>query len=204
MRTETIIPPQQEGNQLDTEYSITAPSPKQARKFFTVARNRLLNINGWSTYAGPLSAEFILTDKRGKEVNRQAGVGDYFKINIPGPGPAAGDGYDWVKVESMEDFPDPSSETEILSMTVRPASNPMHADKDTAHFFKDEATSTFMIERNDNTITASVHGRNEIPNASAHEATDRIRNSVVAVGAFSGFSKVQWNNLVKGLLDNIR
>ena len=59
-------------------------------------KDRLQNVNQWKEYAGNISADFRLVDKAGREVQRQAKKGDYFKIDIPGPGSQSGDGYDWV------------------------------------------------------------------------------------------------------------
>jgi len=198
----SIIPDQREGNHLDTSASTTASSRKQAMKLFDQARKRLLTINNWNLYAGMVSANFQLTDREGKEINRPASSHDYFRINIPGPGSITGDGYDWVKVESVKTISDAGPDMEIISMTVRPAPNPLHHDTTIAHFFDDAATSTFMIQREGMTVTVSIHGRNEVPNASVDVLADRIRNSVVALGAFLGFSKIQWDALAKGLLDD--
>lgn len=198
----SIIPAQHEGNQLDTAASTTLSSREEALKLFHVARKRLLSVNNWNTYAGVLSADFKLTDHLGKETDRLASSQDYFKINIPGPGSVTGEGYDWVNVESVKDISDVNSDTEITSMTVRPAPNPLHHDTNIAHFFDHEATSTFMIKREGLTVTASIHGRNEVPNTSVEIAADRVRNSAVALGAVLGFSKMQWNALAKGLLDD--
>ena len=70
-----------------------------------------------------------------------------------------------------------------------------------AHFLSDDATSTFIISRKNNTITASVHGRNEKPNTEAAGLLDKIRNAIVGTTAVAGISKIQWKLLVKGLLD---
>ncbi len=53
--------------------------------------------------SGKATADFELRDSHGKEEHRLARVNDYFKIDIPGPRSAAGDGYDWVKVEAIEE-----------------------------------------------------------------------------------------------------
>ena len=86
-----------------------------------------------------------------------------------------------------------------LTQKVKPASNPTNADSETAHFFKDEASSTFLVKRDFKTIAAEVHGRNEKPNTDA-SIKDSIRNVLVALGAMLGFSTVQWKSLVKGLV----
>lgn len=200
MKIRPTIPRQTKGGHSDTSHAVTASTHEEANELFIKAAHRLLDVNHWNQLAGFLSAVFILTDKGGSEVKRLAEAGDYFKIDIPGPGLESGEGFDWVEIEKVEDLPDPLSESESLAITVSPAPNPKQAGSDAAHFFSDEASSTFMVERNGNTVTASVHGRNEIPNTEIEDNKDKIRNAIVALGAITGLSKVQWKNLVTGLL----
>jgi hypothetical protein len=148
-----------------------------------------------------LSATFQLTDKQGKELSRQAQPGDLFKIDIPGPGPVAGKGYDWVQVEKLIDKRNASPEEESLAIRVRPSPSPLTESSDTAHFFDESATSSFIVHRKNNTVTAGVHGRNEVPNTDVEKKRDIIRNAAVGAGAMTLFSGPQWEGLVKGLLD---
>jgi hypothetical protein len=197
-----IVPKQKEGIKSDTGHSVTCLSEKEAAEKFQSSANRLLNINEWHHFAGRLTADFRLTDRNGKPVNRLAGLGDYFRINIPGPGSATGKGYDWVKIETIDDHRDPTGAKEEVSFRVRPAANPTTIEKDTAHFFSNRATSTFSVTRNKKTITAAVRGRNESPNIRSNRSVDKLRNAVVATGAISGLAKLQWKKLVKGILGN--
>ena len=57
------------------------------------------------------------------------------------------------------------------------------------------------VKLEDDLISAEVHGRNEKPNTSAENLPDKIRNAVVGIGAVAGFAKIQWQKLVKGLLN---
>src|SRR6185436_10561174 len=118
--------------------------------------------------------------------------------------PDAGQGYDWVKIESIDDHRDPSGPIEEVSFRVRPASSPLDGNNDTAHFFSDHATSTFSVVRDKRTIKASVHGRNESPNLKTGKTSDKIRNAFIATGAITGLAKVQWKKLVKGILDSVK
>jgi hypothetical protein len=195
------IPKQQKGNQLDTEYRVEANSADQASQLFQKAAGRLLDVNRWDKLSGPLSATFRLTDHEGKEISRPPHSGDYFKINIPAPGPSSGEGYDWVRIEAVEDKRDASADHESITMRVRPAPSPENNDTSTAHFFKDDATSSFVVERRGNMVTAEVHGRNEVPNTTAEKAVDKMRNALVGLGAIAGFSAPQWKSLVKGLVE---
>ena len=68
-------------------------------------------------------------------------------------------------------------------------------------FFKEDATSTFIVERDGNNLRAAVHGRNELPNTKADKPLDKARNAIVGLGAMLGLSNPQWKSLVKGILD---
>jgi hypothetical protein len=147
-----------------------------------------------------MSATFQLTDQYGKEVNRTAEKGDYFKINIPAPGSVEGHGFDWVNIEAIEDISNPDGDIERVALRVRPASNPREKGENVAHFFSEDSTSSFIIERLGNQLKAAVYGRNETPNTSTSNLIDKVRNVIVGVTAILGFSNIQWKNLVKGLI----
>jgi hypothetical protein len=193
-----IIPENESGLQTNTESSKDFDDARQAKEFYQIAKNRLLHVNEWQGLAGPATAAFQLTDERGKDLERVVQENDHFKIDIPGPGPITGEGYDWVKVEAIESYEGEAEE--FTAITVRPATNPLNNKKDIAHFFNGEATSSFVVKREKNKVTAGVYGRNEKPNTNAEAATDKVRNTAVAAGAMSGFSKIQWKSLVNGFL----
>ena len=93
------------------------------------------------------------------------------------------------------------SETDrSIGLKLRASSNPNNDKTDTAHFFKKEATSTFIIKQEDNVVTASYYGRNEVPNVENVSMLDKVRNTAVATGAAIGLSELQWNALIKGFL----
>ncbi|MEO7264207.1 MAG: hypothetical protein ABIW38_04810 [Ferruginibacter sp.] len=196
-----VIPNQTEGASSDIISKKHFDSEDQAKVFFILLKQRLLNVNQWKEYAGTLSATFQLCDLNGDEVQRNVEEGDYFKIHIPGPGSEAGEGFDWVKVELVKE--ENTTTGERLVIKVRPSSNPRNSKADIAHFFDDTATSTFIINRKNKKLTAEVHGRNEIPNTEADAFGDKLRNTVIATAAISGFSKIQWNLLTEGLLKDI-
>ncbi len=195
------VPEQKTGAKKDIMHSEQAADDNDARKLFMIARNRLVSVNRWHEYSDGLSAVFQLTDGDGTLTDRTAETGDYFRISVPGaPGPADGDGYDWVRVEAIEDRSDPDGPHESMIIQVRPASDPNKRVENVAHFFSNEATSSFVIERNGKTVTAAVYGRNETPNTGTENVVDKVRNAVVGLGAMVGFANVQWKNLVKGLV----
>lgn len=196
-----IIPPQEEGAKKDIDHTINAADENDARKLFMIGRNRLVNINHWHEYAGALSATFRLTDPQGNEVDRTAEKGDYFKITLPAPGPTEGSGHDWVRIEAIEDKSNPNGADELMAIRVRPSPNPQEKGENVAHFFKDKSTSSFILERHGNKVTAAVYGRNEKPNTETSNVIDKVRNAIVGVTAIAGLSNVQWKNLIKGIIE---
>jgi hypothetical protein len=193
-----IVPEQHSGVATNTESSVELSSIDEAKSFYEKVKERLLHVNDWHKIAGAATADFQLTDKNGQDINRAVQEGDHFKIDIPGPGPATGDGFDWVQVEAIEEKD--NEEGQSITIKVRPATNPNNDRKDVAHFFSEEATSCFTVKREHTTITAAVYGRNEKPNTNAETTIDKARNTAIATGAISGFAKLQWKSLVNGLV----
>ena len=194
-----LIPSQQEGAQSETVSSKDCIDKNNCDHLFEVVRQRLFSVNNWHDYAGKLTAVFQLTDTNGTEVNRLIDKGDHFRINIPAPGSQAGEGYDWVKVEEITEGEDQGNK--FAAIRVRPASDPCNDNSDVAHFFSEQATSSFVVKQEGNKLIAAVYGRNEKPNTDVEKLIDKTRNALIATGAISGFSKLQWKSLVEGLLD---
>ncbi|RYG44490.1 MAG: hypothetical protein EOO01_19410 [Chitinophagaceae bacterium] len=191
------VPEQYTGSYMDASEHRIADAEADARALFESASLRLLSVNDWGSYAG-ISA-FQLMDVHGIRADRQAREGDFIRIDIPGPGTNAGMGFDWVRIEQIKYLK--NIDQEILSMTVRPCSHPLAKDGEVAHFFKAEATSTFIIRKAGLTVYAEEHGRNEIPNTEHGSFYDKSRNFVVGVAAKIGLSYPQWKSLIKGLLE---
>ena len=198
--TAPMVPENKKGKALDLEHSVIENSPEEAITTFKRACKRLLNPPTWHELSGALSATFKLGPLTGPGVERLAQINDYIRIDIPGPGSVTGDGYDWVQVQNIIENPDPSA-GESFGMTLKAAVNPDKPEQGIAHFFGDGATSTFIVKRNGNNVTASYHGRNEIPNTKKVDLPDKIRNSIIAGGALAGISELQWAALIKGLLE---
>ena len=198
-RKTPTLPPQEEGKQADIVETVNAPDVQEAKLQFLQARERLFNIVHWSDISEGLSASFVLTNKQGTPRDGFPAKGDHIRIDIPGPGSSAGGGYDWVRVEMIEDKRMPEADEEWSIIKVRPSEDPLKSEG-VAHFFDSGATSSFIVKRKGMTITAEVHGRNEKPNTENKKLTDKIRNILVGTAATTGIAGIQWQKLVKGLL----
>jgi hypothetical protein len=195
-----MVPGQEKGMQKNLKHSITLESIDDAEEMFLIAKDRLTDVNHWNDVAGKMGAKFSLTDHHGKELHRHAHLGDYIKIDIPGPGNAEGEGFDWVHIDKIiyDDYPDDG--TESIAILVRPCNSPTHPDGETAHFFSDDSTSTFIVERHNKIIIAHYYGRNEVPNTDADGILNKVRNVAVAIGGLLGISDIQWQSLIEGLI----
>src|ERR1700756_1175146 len=197
------IPEQHEGEQTDVIHFVDCENRGQAHKLFMLAKSRLKDVSHWHDFAGPGSSKFSITDTRGEDAYKIAEKGDHIYIDLPAPGSLAGDGLEWVRIENIDELEDANAESEYIAITVRPVSNPRHPeDGTTAHFFSRNATSTFIVERYLNHVSAAVHGRNETPNNQDAGLYDNIRNTIIALTARKGLSGPQWAKLVKGLLND--
>ncbi len=184
-----IIPGNKKGKAVDLEHSEVMSDAEEATALFQLACRRLQQPATWHELGGKLTASFSLVDDKQHTLDRPAALNDHIQIKIPAPG------HDWVQVKKIgKEKIDGADESFVLTLKVSP-----EPGKDTAgvdHFFSEGASSTFIIKREGNKVTASYHGRNEIPN------TDSLRNTIVAIGAMAGLSELQWTVLLKGLLEH--
>ena len=195
-----LTPENKKGKPVDLNESVSLATQEEARECFKKAAERMLHPPVWNKLSGPLSAEFNLVNEKGQLLLRPAKTGDYLKIDIPGPGGSQGKKFDWVKVEAIENNTAPDAPEEQVAMRVRACPNPAEKEKEAAHFFKKDATSTFNISRKGNTVIASYQGRNEEPNTNTGKKADNLRNTLVSLGAMAGLSELQWSALIKGFL----
>lgn len=201
MKTEeSHIPSHHEGVKTDTSSSVKFAIELEAIEHFKVVKSRFLNITKWSDVSGKGSADFQLTDSLGNPVNRAPQQGDHIRIDIPGPGTDKGNGYEWVRIETLDQQSDTKAQKEFVVIHVSPTPSPQNNSKSVAHFFQPGASSTFIIKRTGSVIHAGVHGRNEKPNMSTSGVLNKIRNFFIAIGAMLGISKIQWKSLVSGLV----
>lgn len=193
-----LIPSNKEGREITAEATAEFNTIDEARSFYRTAKQRLLFIHNWDKIAGKLSADFQLTDNNGKEVERLAQKDDHFRIDILGPGSKAGEGYDWARVEDLKEVN--NENVDSIAILVRPAANPQTPNPNVAHFFSEKSTSTFVVTREGEKVTASIYDRNIEANEETKEPLDKIRNTVVGLSAKHGASKLQWQALVDALV----
>ncbi|MEP7146134.1 MAG: hypothetical protein ABI792_03905 [bacterium] len=196
MKNISIIPAQKKGSQVTFSKVMTSDSDTASREVFIKIKNRLLDINDWHEWG--VSSYFCLYSNGVKKSSPD--IGDYIRIGLPAPGTAEGDGFDWVIIEALENFI--KEDGEYIGLRVRPSKNPDCDSPEIAHFYKDTATSTFIIERDGTNITASYYGRNELPNIKGvRQFTDKLRNIIVAAGGILGFSKIHWKKFIENIVD---
>jgi hypothetical protein len=193
-----IIPEQETGKAIDAQTSVGLSNVEEAKAFFNIVKGRLQDVNNWHELTGSLSPDFQLISMDGAEVQRTAQKGDYFKIDIPGPGTGSGEGYDWVEIEEILSTSTP--ELESFGLRVRPAQNPQNSKKDIAHFYSQESTSSFTVTRENAKVTAAIYDRNLKANKDANTVGDKVRDAVFGIAGMSGFSKIQWKALADGLM----
>lgn len=197
-------PQQYIGKQLDLQAETSLDDVKESKEFFNIVKKRLLRSFEWYDIAKIPAATFVLTDHRGRELLREMRENDLIRIDIPGPGNSSGNGFDWVKVEKITGEKNEEKDEEFCSITLRPTSNPEEDNDEIAHFFKSMATSTLLVKRQNITVSAEYHGRNELINEDTDNLTDKLRNIIVGLAAKLGLSFSQWKSLIEGLVDKTR
>lgn len=171
-------------------------SAEHAHLCYDHAIARLLNINHWDEISPAGKGAFQIISAKQKLQRRKARLGDFIRIGIPGPDNTDGAGFDWVTV-AMVKFSTGKRKEQCL-LTLQPC--PMPGGDHTAHFFSADATSTFLLTRNGQLVTAEYYGHNELPNTQTDGLKEKVRNVAVATGAMLGFSDTMWKPLIEGLL----
>lgn len=198
----SLVPEQHSGVEKNFQRRHQSESLEDAEDLFVEAKERLLDVNSWHRLAGKGKARFQLVDGHCHPLKRHAHRGDFIRIELPGPASPVGGGYDWVHIEAVVYETDPDSDHECMAIRVRPSQAPEHHhSKGADHFFGNEATSTFVIERDHSLVTAGIYGRNEKPNTSESSLLGWLRHGFVALTAFVGGASVQWDALVKGFIE---
>jgi hypothetical protein len=198
---EEQLPPQHIGRQTDFIHERKFDNVEAAHDAFQAAAGRLLSVSNWDIYAGSGSAKFTLCNNQGEAIDEMAEEGFFISVDMPAPGPNAGNGLEWVMIEEMASEGDVHTAEEYVLMTVRPVPDPHKAEKEIAHFYTDDSTSTFVVRRDGLMLSAGVHGRNETPNNDGVDMHDKVRNTAIALLARIGLSGPQWKKLANGLIE---
>ncbi|HEX6848022.1 MAG TPA: hypothetical protein VF144_13650 [Chitinophagaceae bacterium] len=193
-----IVPPQYSGKEIRSEATIQLNSPSEAKTFFETAKQRLLDVNNWNKIAGAITAQFSVIDEKGNEVTRIVKQNDHLRVNIPGPGSKEGKGYDWVQVEELKEINE--SFFQSVGFRVRPCSNPFSDKNETAHFYSQDATSSFIVSRDNTQVSSVIIDRNLKLNTDSASLVDKVRDVMIGVTAIGGLSKIQWQGLADGLV----
>lgn len=161
------------------------PDEEKAKKAFEKSKAKLFNVNRWSKLPEPTS-KFELHKSNGIAVkSKKPRVGDYIRIELPGPTPE-----NWVKVVQVKE------NKSMASFTVSPSEDPRDKDGEIEHFFIKEATSEFKVELLGNTIKGYEIGKKEGINNEGYEAGKRsLINTLIAEGGWAGFQKYQWSKV---------
>jgi hypothetical protein len=194
----SLIPEQHTGVAKEVHHEVSASSEAEAALIFARAKERLRSVTRWAHTAEGASAKFMLSDRGGNALTRPAEQGDLVRIDLPAPGRASDSGYDWVVLDTVQEGMDDEGYPWIV-LTTRPTTDPTTPGDDTAHFFNEGSTGTFVIRQRGRVVEGSHYGRNELPNTDGN-LIDKARAVMVTAGAYLGLSDVQWSHLVKGLL----
>ena len=169
------------------------PTETEAEERFSYFHRKLFNIEQWNA-SSPISS-FELFDENGNaQPEKPAAPGDFIKITLPGSGKD-----DWVKITTVQE-----TANEII-LTVQPSDNPTDREneKNTSHFFTDDTTNNFCLQRTNEKLNFYVIGLNEKTNT---EETDSVietaRNFATAnLGRYLGIQKTQWKGFCENFLE---
>jgi hypothetical protein len=166
------------------------PDEAAAKQLFSQAVHRLLDVNSWSGISA-LTSDFRLHDATGTpKQGSPVQLGDYIKISLPGPVPE-----NWVHVTSL------SLGDTIAEFTVHPSPAPGSQQTETRHFFRKESSSTFRVERHQNSVIASEIGLDERINNEGEQAGEHaLINTAIAEMGWLFYQKIQWKSLTDYLV----
>lgn len=193
------VPRQYKGSFHDTESQKNIIIPEILDNKFSILKNRFYSINHWNDYSGNGFADFKLFNSFGLYIDRHPRVGDFIRIDIPGPGNVGSKGFDWVRIDEITLTTNNEKERHLI--TCRPSASPKGDPKTIEHFYSDSATSTFIIEKGIDYIKVGIYGRNEMLNKKNVGILNTIRNFLVTFGGFLKLTKIQWKALADGMLD---
>jgi hypothetical protein len=165
--------------------------PETALQAFARSKEKVFDVNHWSGLSR-ITADFFLYDQaRNPKPTGRPAVGDFIKVQLPGPTPE-----NWVSVIQVLD------EEKQAGFTARPCADPREQKGQTEHFFTDASTSTFRVNVVGTTVFACQIGENESINNQNTEAGDRaVINTVIAGAGWVFYQRIQWKTLTDYLVN---
>ncbi|WP_299826534.1 hypothetical protein [uncultured Pontibacter sp.] len=165
----------------------------EAIEAFERSKHKLFDVNEWTNMSG-INSTFELYNPQGRRSSSNSlEKGYYIKIILP-----ATTMDNWVRIT------DKRTEENFAEFVVHPSEQPQERGDDDAeveHFFIKEASSTFRVTREGNTLYGYEIGRNEGINNQGKEAGARsIINTFVAEGGWALFQELQWDKLTRYLV----
>jgi hypothetical protein len=176
-----------------TNATRSCSSETEAKNVFQRLIQKLFNIEQWNAESNLSS--FALFDENGfAKMEKIAAVGDFIRITLPGSGKN-----DWVKIVEIHDAAD-----EIV-LTVQPSSNPTDKEDNstTSHFFTNDSTNNFCLQKNGIKLNFYVIGLGEKSNTEDTSGiVETVRNFATAnIGHFLGIQKAQWQNFCDNFVE---
>ena len=191
------IPEQKVGKSLDYSKELNLPNETMAFQRYRDIVKKLLDVNSWQQIALGLSAAFVIMNEKKEIQGRRVKKNDFIRIDIPGPGVPSADGYDWVKVTTIDQYDHQNKRKTFISL--QPCTDPSSINQHAAHFFKKYTSSNIVIKQEGNLVSLHYAGRNEVLNTETNHLLDNARNFLVGLGAKLGASYPQWKALIDGL-----
>lgn len=173
------------------EFSVSIPDFEDARDFFLLAKDRLLDINDWGKMLQTNDFQIYLTDNNGHKVHRDAHVDDL--VVIKG---LIDNSEKWVRISKLQYdfFPDIKSEAiYILLESSYPPSG--YDPANTA----EKGTETVLIKRDYKTITAHCNGGNELPDVDDMHPDEHV-NTSQDIHPVLNMPSIQLQKLLEALL----
>lgn len=174
----------------------TYPDEATARQELDRSKRKLFDVNRWTELKG-INSTFELFDESGRKATvTKPEIGYFIKIILPASGIE-----NWVKITAIKE------EADSAEFVVHPSEQPVQQaegendTKEIKHFFIEEASSTFKVERQGATLIGYEIGRNEGINNKGEKAGNRaVLNTLIAEGGWAGVQALQWDKLTSYLV----
>ena len=181
---ENYVPGQQLGTRINALESLYCKSEEEAKRFFELVKDRLMDVNAWKCTAAGKFPEVSLNDTNGKKVERRAQVGDFIQFSIKGKH------CNWASITQI--VHNQREHGEVVQLIVEPISEKGEKEQN--------GNSIFQVRRRGKLITAEEQGNNDLPNADVFVPINSLRNSFISWGAKMATSYPIWKALVVGIL----